>query len=258
MSTTSDLWDDGRLPGLSGPKQAGRALKLIKAHWAPVLVIWLLITAASAGAYWMMNTYDTVTAPAFSPAYLATTFVGALLGGLLSGAIIRILLDKPLGVDAGFLTFVLIMTLATFVPSVAAKLLMGTPADAADPAAAMGAAWRSLVMMIGYLVWIYVALKLILWPIGVLVGDAQVTPGKSWKLMQRAFWGYILGAILLAGVPFVILMVFGIQAATSGRVGETPMIAAPFAGLMAVATAALAAALYRLRREDDTIAEHFT
>lgn len=257
MSTTTDLWEDGQRRGLGAFTLIGEGFKLIGAHLVPVIVIFVLMSAAAYGSIWATGQYGLMTAGATDPMYLGVTFAASLVGAVLSGALLRSLLARPLSIDRGFLTYVAIITVVSFVVTAGAKLIGPTPPEPGDTAAAMAQLWKVPVMLIAFLVYAFVAVKLMLWPIGVLVGDADVTPGKSWNLTQRAFWGYILGTVLLCLVPFCIVGFLGMQAGqaaqATGAVAAPSPLSAPLGALMGLFGTALAAAVYKLRREEPEV-----
>lgn len=259
MSTTS-LWEDGQLPGLSGPKQAGTALRLIRAHLVPILIIWVILTLVAAGQTYALRTLHIFAAPGFSARFLGFTLLGGVVGSLISAATLRILLDRrpALSLDGGILAYVVISTLIAVVPALLNKLVTGTPpADTGDTQAMMAYGLRGLgvafLMLVCALLWI----KLILWPVGLAVGDPEVTPGVSWQLTHRAYWGYIIGAILLALIPYVIMTTIilmnrkaGVTSAAEAA-ASIPLIVAPFTALFGLAFTAMSAALFHLRRSGE-------
>ena len=52
------------------------------------------------------------------------------------------------------------------------------------------------------LAWIYV--RLMLWPIGALMGEPTVTPARSWALMRGQVAGFIIAVIIL-GAPYFLV-----------------------------------------------------
>lgn len=253
MTTTSELWDDGRPAGLGPFTQIGQGFRLIGAHIVPVAVIFVLMTAAAYGSIWATAKYGLVTTAGLTAAWAGVALVGALVGGVLSGALLKSLLGRPLAIDRSFLAYVGIVTAVSFVTGAVAKALTPVPPEAGDTAAAMAALPMQLALLVLFLIWVYVAVKLMLWPIGVLVGDKDVTLGKSWTLTQRAFWGYVLGVILLNLAPWCVLAFLGYQAVQAGHPGDLGPLAAPLTALMGLFGTALAAAVYKLRREEPEV-----
>jgi hypothetical protein len=82
----------------------------------------------------------------------------------------------------------------------------------------------------------------------------------SWRLTHRAFWGYVVGVLLLGVVPFVVMMVLVMSQARSGPMtpgtASLPPLAAPFMALFSLAFTSVAAALFWLRRSgaDESVA----
>jgi hypothetical protein len=255
MSTTS-LWEDGQLPGLNGLKQAGTALRLARAHLLPMLAIWVAMSLYAWGQGYLVRTFDLATAPGLSARYLGFTLASGIVSAVLSAITFRILLGRrpALAFDGGVLTYIGIMTVVALVPPVLMKLVVGgPPTDTADTQAMMAYGVRSLGVGLALIVAALACLKLMLWPIGLAVGDREVTPGVSWKLTHRAYWGYIIGVFLLAIVPYIAMTVIimnGVRAAGGGAAaaaGNISPLAAPFTALFALAFTVTAAALYHLR-----------
>jgi hypothetical protein len=252
MSTTS-LWESGELPGLSGPKVAGTAIKLIRAHLPAMLVAWVAMTALAAAMSWAMANMGLLTLPATSARFIGVYVAYGLVMGVVSAAALRALVGRsPFAVDGGFMTFVALIVLVTAGATVLGKLVMGTPPTAGgDPSAAMAYLGRSLAVLVGYFVYLYLAVKLQLWIIGLAVGDRDLTPGVSWQLTRRAWWGYVLGVIFLAIIPYgaaAVLTYMARGGAPAGTVTPPPLIAAPLTGLGMLLALAAGAALFHLRR----------
>jgi hypothetical protein len=251
--TTTSLWESGELPGLSGPKVAGTALKLIRAHLPAMLLAWVAMTAIAAGMTWAMANLGLLTLPATSARFIGVYVVDALVAGVVSGVTLRVLLGRsPIAFDGPFVTYLAIMVLVTAGASVVGKLAMGAPPTATgDASAAMAYLGRALAVLIGYIVFLYVAVKLQLWVTGLAVGDTEVTPGVSWQLTKRAWWGYVLGVVLLAILPFALTSVLTYMArgaAAPGVVTPPPLISAPLTGLGTLLAVSVGAALFHLRR----------
>lgn len=256
MSTTS-LWEDGQLPGLSGPKQAGTALKLARAHLVPMLAIWVAMSLVAAGQTYLIRSLDILSAPLLSSRYLGFTLIGALVNAVFSAVTYRVLLGRrPLGLEGSALAGLGVLVLVGLVPALLLKLAVGVPSgDTSDTQAMMATGLRSLGAFAVILVLAFVWLKLLLWPIGLVVGDPEVTAGVSWKLTHRAYWGYIIGAVLLAAIPYIIVLVITLGARAAGgatsaasAAANVPLTVAPFSALLAIAFNAVAAALFHLRR----------
>jgi hypothetical protein len=253
MTTASELWDDGRRPALGPFTLIGEGFRLIGAHIVPVAVIFVLMIVLAYSALWATTRYAIATTPGLTAAWAGVALAGGVVGGILSGALLKALLGRPLAVDRGWLAYVGIVTAVGVVTGAVAKALAPAPPEAGDTAAAMAALGPQLVLLVLFLAWAFVAVKLMLWPIGVLVGDRDVTPRKSWQLTHRAFWGYILGLILLDLIPWCVLAFLGVQAARDGRPGDLGPLAAPLSALMGLCGTTLAAALYKLRREEPEV-----
>lgn len=251
--TTTSLWESGELPGLSGPKVAGTAIRLIRAHLPAMLIAWVAMTALAAVMSWGMANLGLMTLPATSARFIGFYVVYAVLSGVVSGLTLRSLLGRTgAAFDGGFAAYLGLAVLLTAGGMVLSKVIMGTPPTATgDPSAAMAYLGRSLAVMIGYFVFLYLAVKLQLWVIGLAVGDKDLTPAVSWQLTRRAWWGYVLGLLFLAIVPYGLASVMTYMArggAAPGTVTPPPLMSAPLTALGMVLAISAGAALYHLRR----------
>lgn len=256
--STADLWEQGQLPGLGPIKQIGAGLKLARQHWLGMLVIWVVLSVLAYGMGQAMVSMGLLTVSATSPHFLGVMGASAVITATVTAITYRTLLGRPpFSFDGGVLAYIGLMTVLTLVPTVGMRLVTGAPpTDPGDTQAMMAYSMRGLGVGLVYLIGALVFIKLMLWPIGLAVGDRDVTPGVSWKLTHRAFWGFILGAILLALVPLIISTVLNAGAAggaarTPGMMPKISPLSAPFTGLFSLATAIVAAGLYSLRRGAD-------
>lgn len=256
MSTTS-LWEDGQLPGLSGPKQVGAGLRLVRANLLPILAIWVALTLYSGGQTYLARTLGVVAAPTFSARYLGFTLLSGVVSAVLSALTFRVLLGRRATLDGSALVGLGIFVLIAVLPALILKLAVGQmPTDTGDTQAMMAMGLRSLGASFAILVAALIWLKLLLWPIGLVVGDTELTPSVSWKLTHRAYWGYIIGCILLGAIPYIIMLVIimGARAgapATPATAANVPLAAAPFTALFALAFSVTAAGLFHLRRSGE-------
>jgi hypothetical protein len=99
----------------------------------------------------------------------------------------------------------------------------------------------------------YFCLRLIVWPVGVLVQDPEMTAGRAWQAMlgARMAWLFagilfmlplIFGAAIASGIGFGIFGLYGYHGPVAGGPFEAPLHALAV-GLWLSVTAAV----YRLR-----------
>ena len=93
---------------------------------------------------------------------------------------------------------------------------------------------------------LWAALRLTLWPISALVGDGDMSPGKSWRLMRGAVLRYVLAVILLSAPVFILQLVVVMLMQPQGPL-LAQLAATPLNSLMALLAAAVGAEIYRLR-----------
>jgi len=179
----------------------------------------------------------------------------ALVDGVVVGMTLRALLGaaQPWRPDRGLLGFTAIwvaaaaIPLALFFPTVMAWEGGGFSAVPLMAAGGLGG-------VVGLIALAYFCLRLIIWPVGVLVGDAEMTAGRAWTAMlgARLAWLFagilfmlplIFGAAIATGIGFGIFGIWGYHGgAMAGGPWESPLHAVSV-GLWLSVTAAV----YRLR-----------
>jgi len=237
------------------------AIARIRAAGLPLLAFWLAYSAIqSVMQIGVTQAGLKLAMPSLSLGYLAYAAVGAAVAGLGTALGLRLLLrgrEGWLKADRGlFECAALYGLMASGILILSAAMASGS-STAADPGAL---AVRSFAFLALYLVGIYVALKLTLWPIGLLTRHAEVTPARSWRLMRKATRGYILAHVVF-GIPFMIVL-FGGRAALGVQLTEvTPAasVLSAFAGVVfAIFSQAVTATLFHLRVEaPSSVAEVF-
>jgi hypothetical protein len=237
------------------------ALGRTRGQALPLMAVWL---AMGVGGLLIAQLGGDVK-PDAAPGVSALTLIGALKGtlnivleGMAAAIGLRILLqgpgrwrelDRPLLECAAIIG---VMGMAFLVPSWAYGLLARFGIQLAPTSAGL----VFLVVMVGGF---YVAVKLVLWPIGRLMSRPELTAARSWRLTRRATRGYILAQVVLF-LPIIILFGVGYAAQGPGSL-DTPFVN----GLLGFATAAFSvlsmgidATLYRLRFENPaTVADVF-
>lgn len=121
------------------------------------------------------------------------------------------------------------------------------PPDNPDPALAGRAALMLLILVLGGIS----CIRLLLWPIGRLLGRPPSTPRASWQAM-RGMLGTYIGASILVALPFFMLvMVVGGAATAAGghTLISTFLLRVVDVGMTAAATA-LSAEVWRRRVGD--------
>jgi hypothetical protein len=103
-----------------------------------------------------------------------------------------------------------------------------------------------LALSVGLVAGIWAALRLMLWPIGALVGEAAMGPARSWRLMRGYLWRYVAASILLGALPLLVAMVLGQEFYANNQIVAL-VLGQPFLTFVAATDAAVAAELYRAR-----------
>lgn len=164
--------------------------------------------------------------------------------GLLTGLSIRVLLDKapfrPIAGLAGYAGLVAAAAFAQALPYLAVGNLRLFAAEA--PAVL---ALRLLAVSAAVVGLMLIYIRLVLWPVGVLVGE-PIGSAASWRLMRGATWRFLGAVALLAAPPLAISTITGFEFI---RRHDLPMepAAVVFAALANLATAAVTAAVFRAR-----------
>ena len=179
----------------------------------------------------------------------APVLIGAdLAAALVSGIAIRVLLGrgpaawKP---DAGLAAFTGLVGLVAVGPT-ALLLLAQPPAHAGSQAELSAYTTQAGGAAVVALAILWAAMRITPWPIGRLVGNALMTPGRSWRLMRGVVLRYAMAAILL-GAPVAVLavMVAMLTKPQGHLIGQ--LAVTPLTSLMALLAAAVAVEVYRSR-----------
>jgi hypothetical protein len=167
---------------------------------------------------------------------------------LVSGVAIRLLLGRGLAAwkpDPGLVVYSGVVALLGAGPAVLA-LVAQPPVQNASQAALSSYTTTAALAAVAGLAIFWVGARLSLWPIGRLLGTAEMTPGRSWRLMRGVVLRYAMATILLAA-PVIILdiMVSMLTKAQGHLIGQ--IAATPLTSLVTLLAAAVAAEVYRSR-----------
>jgi hypothetical protein len=141
--------------------------------------------------------------PGLSPVWWGIGAFNVVSSGLLGALALRLFLgggrpwrapDRGFWICAGLLMLAGLESLAQ-----GRLLILGRPA-LGDPG---GLALRSLITLVGVLLQAWIFTRLLLWPIGAVAGDAGMTPGRSWRLMDGYVLGYV-AAVILINLPITL------------------------------------------------------
>jgi hypothetical protein len=259
MTAVAAGMPNGRISTIT--QVTGAIERLRRAGW-PLAALWAVLCVFSLGMQAMAKAIGLpIAAAALTPAYLAyataTTAVSSVLAALGLRLLVRgragwLTIDRPVlvaGALMGSLSLALVLVSAAYTSAMT---------KAAGTAAALAPA---LMIMVGYVVLFYVALKLTLWPIGILMGRPDMTPARSWRLMKKATRGLVLGYIVFA-IPLVGVMAVGMRFAMAQMAqGQLNVYSAAIqvaAIAFSVCGMALTATIYELRvKAPASVAEVF-
>lgn len=197
--------------GLDAITLLAEGFREVGARWQPALVLWALGAAAHAVPR-LIRTAQHVRHIGWTPADGAQMALIAAVSAVLAALALRLFLVRGPGwirPDRGFWICAGLLAAATLGSS--AITVFGL-SPVIDPRAMGGEAIRATLaarelrqgeVVIAQLVlgWIYV--RLMLWPIGALVGKAAVTPARSWALMRGQAAGFIIAVIILGAPDFL-------------------------------------------------------
>ena len=241
----SEITDGAARPRLGLGELVGRAWAMIAGSLPRLWPVWLLLSVLYGVGYHLQIALRFAAGTSISPSSTAFTLIVAALGSILTAVEVRILLNrqKPWGrLDRGIAVWVSLSV------AINLALLLATSAVAAllSPSLSIYAGWVAwLLRLILLPVW----LKLMLWPIGLVVGDASVTLRRSWRLMRGAVWPTLWATIIVGALPFVVGLVFSNRFFYQRDLLDLLVSSAMLAAFSLV-TQAVGAAVYRLRLVD--------
>jgi hypothetical protein len=244
--------------GLIGPGERigtimqvkGAVARLRRGGW-PLLGLWLGTVAwGQAMQYAARATGIELLQPQITPGYIVYLLVVTAIGAVIGALVLRVTItgrsgwwrmDGRLFAAAGLSGLVSGGIMAINV--VYGWALVRASSD--------GEVWLLFTALAGYGVIILLAAKLTLWPAGVLMGRADVTPARSWRLMKRATRGLVLSYFIFA-LPITVLTSFvtGLALMEDGLDLRSPAFLVAMQALgagVSVCGAALTATIYDLR-----------
>ncbi len=193
------------------------------------------------------------------PGYIAYVVIEGLAAAACVGLVMHSLLTghPPPRLGRGFLGFVGftggVSLLSTALVAFVFASSVGASGGASAGAGAEGVALRFGVVAVGLVGGIFVFVRLLLLPIGWLVGERGLTPSVAWGRMRGQVTAYI-GATIILSLPItlMVMLVAGAAGAAEGAPLSPPvMILGEALVILYVAvTAALNAVMY-LRRAGD-------
>ena len=225
---------------------AGRAWLSLRGAAPRLWPLWLAWAAVNGAAQYAGKALAKGDADGLTSLPMLGFRAGLAVAGAVFGALtIRAVLGRGgRGLDKGFWIFLGLNgtaalgagVLTAFAPS------PGVEAAAAHPATMVG----PLALSIGFLAGIWIALRLMLWPVGALMGDAAMGPARSWRLMRGYLWRYVAAAALLGALPLLVAMVLSQEFYLHDQIVAL-VLGQPFLTFVAATDAAVAAELYRAR-----------
>ena len=198
-------------PGLGAITLLAAGFREVAARWPQALALWALGVGAHLAPR-LMRSAEHVRFTGWTPADGAQMALIAVVSAVLAALALRLFLLRGSGwlqPDRGFWVCVGLLTAATLGDSAITVLGLGHVADfrgagiSATRAglAAMELRQAGVLAAQALVAWIYV--RLMLWPIGALMGEAAVTPARSWALMRGQVAGFVIAVIILSAPLFL-------------------------------------------------------
>ena len=212
--------------------------------WASLGAVWPLWSALTLVFAIAAAAAEGLAGVAQAPMLIAADLAAALVGGIA----IRVLLGrgpaawKP---DAGLAAFVLIAGLFAVGPTVL-MLLAQPPAHTGSQAELSAYTTQAGGAAVVALAILWAAMRITPWPIGRLIGNDQMTPGRAWRLMRGVVPRYAMAAILLAAPVAVLAVMVAMLTKSQGHL-ISQIAVTPLSSLVALLVAAVAAEVYRSR-----------
>ncbi|HEY8572168.1 hypothetical protein [Phenylobacterium sp.] len=237
-------------PPLGPTRLIAAGFRNVRAHISSLAILALILAAATAairlstrelGAPVSASSFD-----ALKPAYFAYEGLVALATSVVTGLMIRAMLQEGRGrfaLDRGLVIYVVLAMVA----SVISIALTGFVA-ASDPSE-MAQAFGVFAFFAVLIALIYVFTKLLLWPMGYLLGDGTITARRSWALMKHTTWAYI-GALILGFLPllplyFIVMLPSGFD--SDGAALPLVLLEHAITAAWVTLCAGIAAAVWRAR-----------
>jgi hypothetical protein len=248
------------LDAIDVARRAGQLVWDARARLWPYLI---LLAAMTAGIRWLSWRYalpggedgwsyrvhdgETMVEFARHGAWLAGR---ALAAGLASGMTVRALLgapapwrpDRALTGFVGIYLAAALIPLMLFLPTVLVFQGGGWAAWSLGAATALGGVF-------GLVAFAWFALRLIIWPIGVAAGDAEMTASRAWQAMLGARLAWVFAGIVLV-LPLMVgaALASGIMYGITGHHGYAAgPLEAPLHALVVALWLAVGVVVYRKR-----------
>ncbi len=176
---------------------------------------------------------------------------GHVLPATVSGLAIRMYLGRgreAWRLDGAFWRYVGVITLLSLAP---VMLTVWVSALWAGGAPTLTTAFLSeaVLALAAFVLLLWATLRLLLWPVGRLMGEADMSPERSWSLMRGGVVGYFGASVLLTAPMFMLSMIPAVMTLHGDR-AQGELLAAPLGSAMTLVFAAVAAEIYRLRLAD--------
>jgi len=62
----------------------------------------------------------------------------------------------------------------------------------------------SMVLLLGTILFYWISQRLALWPLACLVGNREITPRRSFELMDGRVWALVFTSLIVGGIPIII------------------------------------------------------
>jgi hypothetical protein len=229
------------------------AYAALRARWPQALGLWavgIAWTFAARAILWAAH--GALRHPSLSLPFFANTLAGATVSAALATLTYRLVLDPGRGwwrPDRGFAACVGLLVLATVAASGLISLSLSPVSVRNVPLLA-----QHFVLTLGVevvLYWLYA--RLLLWPMGALMGNTAMGPARSWALMRGQVMRYLLAAILvnlplvLLGASYAAVKLLTHRALTQGPDPMTAVVTPILGPAVQLLQHAVAAAVYRAR-----------
>jgi hypothetical protein len=182
----------------------GAGFRAAVARWPLVLALWAVEGVWSSAPRLVRRAAGLApTFPLHSPAWFAQGLLLAIVSAGLAALTLRLFLVPGRGwwrPGRGFWICAGLLLLAGLGASAQTLLTLH-----GRPSRDLGLLLQQQALMYGSLLvldWIYV--RLLLWPIGALVGEPGMTPGRSWALMRGQVAGFVVAVVVL-NLPLVLM-----------------------------------------------------
>jgi hypothetical protein len=208
-----------------------------------------------AGVHLGANAFGLVwNKPAFSAGYMGFETLRGVGLAVIAAFVLRAVIPQPTGrwpLGRSLAGFVGLATLAYLVAlAVSVAMVVPDTGRAVPPlSVALGHLALAVAGLAFFLVAAFIMVRLVLWPVALLLGAPPIAPQRSWRLMRRATGG-VFGANVISLCLFALPVVV-VEALLGVKLGVHPTA---FAAITSVVVAtldvysyAVVAAVYRAR-----------